>query len=114
MSRQKESREFRRWRCVMPCRCEGEGLRFNGFIMNLSYGGARIVGKKKLPTEGMEVLVTIRPRLERVELRSRVVWGKPQDPETGLAQIGVEFLEDRQELREKLRAFFPKYHFLQP
>jgi len=87
-------------------------LRFNGFIMNLSYGGAWIVGKK-LPTEGMELLVTIRPRLEKVELRARVVWGKPQDQETGLAQIGVEFSEERQELQEKLRAFFPRYHVLQ-
>ena len=91
MVRKEERREFRCWRCVMPCRCEGEGLRLNGFIMNLSYGGAWIVGKK-LPTEGMELLVTIRPRLEKVELRSRVVWGKPQDQETGLGVCAAENL----------------------
>jgi len=95
---------------MMPCRCVGEGFRSNGYIVNLSYGGAGIAGTQKLPPEGLELSVTIRPMKEKVELHSRVVWVSSKAGEHGPAQIGVEFLGSLKARKEKIRAFFPKYY----
>ena len=110
MVSRKERRAFRRWDCMMPCRCVGEGFRVNGYIVNLSYGGAGIVGTKKLPTAGFELMITIRPMKEKIELRSKVVWVDSHAEEHGPAKFGVEFLGAIEERKEKIRAFFPKYY----
>ena len=70
MARQKERRKFPRRDCLMLCSCEEESLR--GFIVDLSYGGAGIVGTKKLPAKGTELLLTTRHTWKAAELRSRV------------------------------------------
>jgi hypothetical protein len=36
----KKRRKFRRWDCLIPCRCEGEGFSQTGLIVDLSCGGA--------------------------------------------------------------------------
>jgi c-di-GMP-binding flagellar brake protein YcgR len=92
----------------MRCRCEGEGFRFNGYIVDISYGGAGIVETKKFPTQGTELLVTIRLPWKMIELRSRVVWVKSDTKEPGLADFGVEFLDTLEQRQEKLAEFFPK------
>ena len=91
----KERRKFRRWDCVIRCRCEGENLRLNGVIVNLSYGGT-------------EMLVTIGPRWNRIQLHSRVVWVEPEGQKRGYAQFGVEFLGSLQERQGRLAYFLPK------
>jgi hypothetical protein len=95
---------------MMPCRCLGEGFRVNGYIVNLSYGGAGITGTKKLPPEGLELLVTIRPMKEKIELLSRVVWVDSESEDHGPARFGVEFLGSLELRKEKIRIFFPKYY----
>ena len=110
MVSQKERRAFRRWDCLMPCRCEGQDRNLEGFIVNLSYGGAGIVTSSELPTEGSEMEVTIRPVNEKVQLRSKVVWISAQGMERGPANFGVEFLGSLQERQDKIRKFFPKYY----
>jgi len=110
MGSRKERRAFHRWDCMMPCRCVGEGFRTNGYIVNLSYGGAGIAGTKKLPTKGLELSVTIRPMKEKIELCSRVIWVNAHGAEDGPAKFGVEFLGSLEPRKEKIRAFFPKYY----
>jgi Tfp pilus assembly protein PilZ len=110
MVSQKERRAFRRWDCLMPCRCEGQDLKLEGFIVNLSYGGAGIVTSDELPTEGLELEVTIRPVKEKIQLRSKVVWISAKGTERGPANFGVEFAGSLQERQDKIRTFFPKYY----
>ena len=105
----KERREFHRWDCVMPCRCEGNDLRLNGTIGDLSYGGAGIASWKKLPIEGAEFVLTIRPTRERIKLRSRAVWLAPEAEELGHVEFGVEFCETLEERREKLAGLLPEH-----
>lgn len=110
MVRQKERRTFRRWDCMMPCRCEGQDFSFEGHIVNLSYGGAGLVTATDVPAEGLEMLVTIRPVKERVQLRAKVVWVGNKGLERGPASFGVEFVGTLQERQDKIRTFFPKYY----
>jgi len=110
MVSRKEKRAFRRWDCMMPCRCVGEGFRVNGFIVNLSYGGAGITGTTKLPQEGSQLSITIRPMKEKIELECRVVWINSRFEEHGPATFGVEFLGSLEERKGKIRSFFPKYY----
>jgi len=105
MSRQEESREFHRRDCLMLCRCEGGSLRLSGFIVDLSYGGAGIVGTEKLPANGTELLLTTRHNWEAVALQSRVAWVK-SGKGSGLADFGVEFLGTLYERQEQLAGFF--------
>lgn len=107
MARQKERREFPRMDCLILCRCEGERFRFNGHIVNLSHGGAGIVGTDKLPPEGTELLVTIRLLGKTIELRSRVVRVKSKAKEPGLAKFGVEFLDTLQERQNNWQTSSP-------
>jgi len=95
---------------MMPCRCAGKGYLVNGYVVNLSYGGAGIAGAKTLPTSGMELTITIRPMKEKIELRSKVVWVNSKSEEHGPATFGVEFLDALEARKEKIRAFFPKYY----
>jgi Tfp pilus assembly protein PilZ len=88
----------------------GEGFRDNGYIVNLSYGGAGIAGTKKLPENGVELLLTIRPMKERIEILSKVIWVNSQSDQYGPATFGVEFLGRLEEKKEKIRTFFPKYY----
>jgi len=92
----------------MRCRCEGEGFRFDGYIVDISYGGAGITGTKKLPTQGAELLLTIRLPWKMIEPRSRVMWVKSHTKEPGLAEFGVEFLGTSEQRQDKLAEFFPK------
>ena len=108
MVRQMERREFPRRDCMMHCRCEGEHFRFNGHIIDISYGGAGITATKKLSAQGAELLVTILLPWKRIELRSKVVWVKSEAKQRGLADFGVEFLGTLHERQEKLAEFFPK------
>jgi hypothetical protein len=91
----------------MPCRCEGKKLRLNGTVINLSYGGAGIGGTDELPSCGSELMLTLRPSLDAVKLRSRVIWTNPEAQESGRAQFGEEFTEPVQDVKEKLKSFFP-------
>jgi hypothetical protein len=95
---------------MMPCRCVGEGFRDNGYIVNLSYGGAGIAGTKELPAEGQLLTLTIRPMKEKIELLSRVVWVNSQFEDHGPARFGVEFQGSIKARKEKIRIFFPKYY----
>ena len=72
------------------------------------------MGTRKLPSEGLELLVIMRPRVESIELPSKVAWVKSEGQETGLAEFGVEFLGPRHGIEERLKAFFPRYHALKP
>ena len=92
---------------LMLCRCEGDSLSLSGFIVDLSYGGAGIVGTKKLPANGTELLLTTRHNWEAVALRSRVAWVKSAEG-LGLADFGVEFLDTLYERHEQLADFLPK------
>ena len=107
MVRQQERRKSRRWNCVLPCFCEGGEFRSDGMIVNLSYGGAGITGTENLPAENTELLLTIRPRPEKVQLQSRLVWVNPEVQDSQKAQFGVQFTESPQETKERLRSFFP-------
>ena len=107
MGRQKERREFPRRDCLMVCRCEGEGFRSDGRIINISHGGAGIAGTNKVPAQGAESLVTILLSWKKIELRSKVVWVKSAK-EPGLADFGVEFLDSLTERQDKLVDFIPK------
>jgi hypothetical protein len=71
--------------------------------MNLSCGGAGIDGSKKLPVQGLDLLLTIRPTREAVQLRARVAWVN-----TEAGRWGVEFLGTTREMEDTLRAFFPE------
>ena len=108
MVRQKERREFPRRDCLIRCRCEGEGFRFDGYIVNLSHGGAGITGTEKLPSPGTELLVTMGHTWKNLQLRSRVAWSKPEGQNRGYAQFGVEFLDSLHVRQEKLADFLPK------
>lgn len=111
MASRKERRAFRRWDCLMPCRCAGKGYLVNGYVVNLSYGGAGIAGATKtLPTSGVEWTLTIRPMKENIDLRSRVVWINSQSEEQGPATFAVEFLGALEARKEKIRAFAPQYY----
>jgi len=108
MIEQKERRKFRRWDCLMSCRCEGEGFSQTGLIVDLSCGGAGIKGANKLPAQGTELLVEIGSSWNKIQLRSRVVWVEPEGQKRGYAQFGVQFLGTLPERQQKLANFFPK------
>jgi hypothetical protein len=92
----------------MLCFCEGVGFRFNGHIVDISYGGAGIVGTTKLPDEGAELLVKILLPGTTIELPSRVVWVKSKAKKLRLADFGVKFLDSLSERQSKLEKFFPQ------
>ena len=92
MARQKERRKFNRRDCMMICRCQGEGYGESGYVVDISYGGAGITGIKKLPEAATELLLTIRLPWSTIEMKSRVVWVKPDPKSSGLSDFGVEFL----------------------
>ena len=48
--------------------------------------------------------------IEKIELRSRVVWINSRSEEDGPATFGVEFLDALEARKEKIRVFFPKYY----
>jgi len=107
MVHQEERRKSRRWECMLLCHCEGEGFVSDGMIVDLSYGGAGINGTEKLPAEGTELLLTVLPLTEKVQLRSRVVWVIPEGQDSQKAQFGVQFTESPEKVKERLRSFFP-------
>jgi hypothetical protein len=107
MTLRKERREFLRRDCLMVCRCEGDRFRFNGHIVDVSYGGAGIVETKKLPAQGTELLVTILLPWRRVELPSRVVWVNSEAKRNALADLGVQFLDTLSVRQDELAEFFP-------
>ena len=109
MVRQKERRQFPRRDCLMLCTCEGERFRSTGHIVDISHGGAGIVGTKKLPSQGAELLVTMRLPWKTIQLRSKVVWVKSEAKEPGLADFGVEFLDALHVRQEQLAGLFPKH-----
>jgi len=92
----------------MLCRCEGGSLRLSGFIVDLSYGGAGIVGTKKLPANGTELLLTTRHNWEAVALRSKVVWVKSAENASALADFGVELLGTLYDRQKQLADFLLK------
>jgi hypothetical protein len=92
----------------MRCRCEGEGFKFNGYIVDISYGGSGITGTEKLPKQGAELLGKIRLPGKVIELRSRVVWVNSDRKKRALADFGVEFLGTLERRTEKLAEFFPQ------
>lgn len=110
MDCQKERREFLRRDCLMLCLCEGEDFRFNGHIIDISYGGAGIVSTRKLPTEGAGLLVKIFLPGNTIELPSSVVWAKSKSMKHGLADFGVECLDSFPERQTKLGRFFPQHN----
>jgi len=92
----------------MVCRCEGEGFRSSGHIIDISYGGAGIAETKKLPAEGAELLVKICLPGRTIELRAKVVWVKSDANASAIANFGVEFLDPLSQRLAKLADFFPK------
>jgi hypothetical protein len=108
MAHKKEKREFLRRDCLMLCRCEAKGFRPQGHITDISCGGAGIVGTKKPPAQGAELLVTLLLPWKRVELPARVAWVKAEATEKGLADLGVEFLDTLSERQDKLAEFLPQ------
>ena len=95
---------------MMPCRCAGKGYRADGYVVNLSYVGAGIASARTPHTSGIELTLTIRPMIEKIELRSRVVWINSRSEEDGPATYGVEFVDALEARKEKIRVFFPKYY----
>lgn len=112
MARQRERRECCRRDCLMRCRCTGIGFRSNGYIVDISFGGAGIVAKR-LPTLGTELLVTMRLTSKMIDLPSRTVWTRAEYKKTGVADFGVEFLGPLLERRDKLGGFFPQSNTLE-
>ena len=86
----------------MICRCEAEGFRESGYVIDISYGGAGITGTEKLPETGSELLVTIRLPWSTIDLKSKVAWVKSKGKKSGLADFGVEFLGTRRDIEGKL------------
>ena len=108
MAQRKERRECPRRDCLMLCSCDGAGFRSSGHIVDISYRGAGIVGTKKLPDEGVELLVKILLPGTTIELPSRVVWVESKAQKRRLADFGVEFLDGLSERQRKLGRFFPQ------
>jgi hypothetical protein len=94
----------------MLCRCEGDGFQSNGHIVNISFGGAGIVGTKQIPVEGALLLLTILLPGSTVELSARVAWVSTRAKKLGLADFGVEFLDGLTERQEKLARFIPQHN----
>jgi hypothetical protein len=108
MARKRERREFFRRDCLMLCRCETGGFRFDGHIIDISYGGIGIVGTKKLPAEGDQLAVNILLPGSSIKLPSKVVWVDSKARKLGLADFGVAFLDSFPERQGKLARFFPQ------
>jgi len=108
MARGKERRELLRRDCLMLCRCEAEGFRPHGHIIDISYGGAGIIGTKKLPAEGAKLAVSVLLQGSSIKLPSRVVWVNSKARKLGLADFGVEFLDSLMERQSKLARFLPQ------
>jgi c-di-GMP-binding flagellar brake protein YcgR len=97
----------------MGCRCEGDRFRFDGHIVDISYGGAGIVGTKKLPAEGAELQVAILLPGSSIKLTSRVVWVRTKARKLGLADFGIEFLDSLSERQGKLARFVPQHNAIE-
>jgi c-di-GMP-binding flagellar brake protein YcgR len=78
--------------------------------IDISYGGAGIVGTKKLPAEGAELAVSILLAGSSIKLPARVVWVNSKASKLGLADFGVEFLESFPERQGKLARFIPQHN----
>ena len=110
MARRKERREFFRRDCLMLCRCEAKGFQPQGHIIDVSYGGAGIVGTKQLPAAGAELLVKILLPGSTIELLARVVRLGSKAEKRGLADFAVEFLNSLEERQSKLARFIPQHN----
>ena len=107
MACRRERREFYRRDCLMRCRCTGTGFRFDGYIVDISFGGAGIVAKQ-LPTPSAELLLNMYLPSESIEFPSRTAWTRAKNKKNGLADFGVEFLGSLPERKIKLGRFFPQ------
>jgi c-di-GMP-binding flagellar brake protein YcgR len=96
---------------MMLCRCEAKGFRPHGHIVDISLGGAGIVGTKELPAE--ELAVSILLPGSSIKLSSRLVWTNSKANKGGLADFGVEFLDSLSERQEKLTRFFPQHNAIE-
>lgn len=105
MARRRENREFLRRDCLMLCSCEGQHFRSKGHIVDISHGGAGIVGTKNLPAENDRMLVKILLPGSSFELPSRVVWTESKAKKLGPADFGVEFLDKLSDRQSKLSRF---------
>ena len=113
MTRKRERREFLRRDCLMLCRCEAKGFRPHGHIIDISYGGAGIVGTKQLPAEGAELAVNILLSGSSIKLPARVAWVNSKASKLGLADFGVKFLDALSERQAKLARFFPQVNWVE-
>ena len=113
MARRKERRKSARRDCLMLCRCEGDRFRAFGHIVDISLGGAGIVGTKKLPAGGSELQVKILLPGNTTQLPSTVVWVKSKAKNQGLADFGIEFLDRLAERQNKLDRFFPQHNIVE-
>jgi Tfp pilus assembly protein PilZ len=93
---------------MMICRCEAKGYSESGYVVDISYGGAGITGTSKLPEAETELLLTIRLPWSTIEMKSRVVWVKPDTKSSGLSDFGVEFLGSHHDIRSKLSKVIPE------
>jgi len=112
----KEKREYRRWPCWMPCRCTIRKKAFNGFIIELSKNGSRVIlpiarngslRPTEFPADGTPVGITLRPDRENITLRGKVVHRNGRQKSNGHAMIGLEFTGSSRQRGRKLEAFLP-------
>ncbi len=94
-----ERRRSLRWVGTLPCRFVSGTESLTGQLTNLSFEGACISDPSKIPLEGSEILLTLRPEQEDVTLRAKIIYVER-------AQFGIEFCESRAENLRVLKPFF--------
>lgn len=104
----KDKRRFFRWSGRMPCECQAENMKSTGYIIDLSFGGARIVSSDNVPPEGADVTVAPFPDQEEVLLLGQVVYSLKKGSDEG-GEFGVEFYERVEVRSSKLVPLYRKY-----
>ena len=110
----KNERDFERWMVSKPCTVKWAGHQVDGEIANISFGGALVIQMEDAPPKDTEVVLTVQVENAELELvssvTSRVVRSSlsvPPVPDGQVAWMGVQFLEDLEEVRTKLHPILP-------
>ncbi len=99
----RDRRKFYRWATGLQCLAEFGGRTLTGRVVNLSFGGARILTADPAPPEGADIDLTIHRPDYGASLRAHVFYSEPCDQ--GWV-FGVEFYGGFHEKSSKLLPLF--------
>jgi uncharacterized protein (TIGR02266 family) len=86
---------------------------YNGYVTNLSYGGAFLATREIVPVGStIKLRITLPWHLGRVDVEAKVVWKRTEEDSTEdnpSSGMGLQFVTLEREVTDKLKLYFEKF-----